>query len=248
MRSLAADFFRMSRLMAVAPVRAFSTATAPTVQTYSFPEAIRILKASTRVRFDETVELAVNLNVDPRKANQMVRGVAKLPFGSGKPVVVAVFAKGDKAIEAKNAGADIVGEKDLADRIAEGKIDFTRVIATPDMMPVVSRVAKILGPRGLMPNPKMGTVTMDVSEAVKSSKQGQVEFKTEKNGIVHAPIGKLSFTEEKIMQNVNAFLDTLLKSRPSGAKGNFVKSSFLASTMGPGIPIDLRQQSFRGQK
>ena len=202
-------------------------------------DAVKILLDSKTTKFDETVEMALNLAVDPRHADQMVRAVVALPNGTGKSVRVAVFAKGDKAEEAKKAGADIVGAEDLAAQVQEGKIDFDRVIATPDMMAIVGRLGKVLGPRGLMPNPKMGTVTPNVTEAVKNVKGGEIEFKVEKAGIVHAGIGKTSFSQEALVQNATAFVDAVMKAKPSGAKGTYVKKISLSSTMGPGLKIQI---------
>ncbi len=205
----------------------------------SLEEAIKLVKERATAKFDETVEMAINLGVDPRHADQNVRGVVSLPNGTGKSVRVAVFAKGDKAEEAKSAGADIVGADDLAQQIQDGKFDFDRVIATPDMMPVVGRLGKILGPRGLMPNPKLGTVTPDVTGAVAAAKSGQVEFRAEKAGIVHAGIGKASFEEAKLLENARAFFDAIVKAKPSGAKGTYVKRVSLSSTMGAGVKIEV---------
>ncbi len=207
-------------------------------QWYPASEAIKLVKNAAKTKFDETVEVAINLGVDPRHADQMVRGVVSLPNGTGKAVRVAVFAKDDKAEEAKASGADIVGSDDLAQRIQDGNIDFDRCIATPDMMAVVSKLGKILGPRGLMPNPKVGTVTPDVGQAVKDAKGGQVEFRAEKTGIVHAGIGKASFTERQILENLSAFVDAIMRVKPSGAKGTYVKKIAVSSTMGPGVKID----------
>ncbi|HEX2804424.1 MAG TPA: 50S ribosomal protein L1 [Sphingomicrobium sp.] len=208
---------------------------------YGVDEAIALVKANATAKFDETVELALNLGVDPRHADQMVRGVVSLPKGTGKDVRVAVFAKGDKADEAKAAGADIVGAEDLMEEIQGGKSDFDRVIATPDMMGVVGRLGKVLGPKGLMPNPKLGTVTPNVGEAVKAAKSGQVEFRVEKAGIVHAGIGKASFPEEDLKANFTAFMDAISKAKPSGAKGKFVQKVALTSSMGPGVKLDLEE-------
>lgn len=202
-------------------------------------EAVKLIKSTAGAKFDETLEIALNLGVDPRHADQMVRGVVTLPNGTGKDVRVAVFARGAKADEAKEAGADIVGAEDLMETIQSGKIDFDRCIATPDMMPLVGRLGKILGPRNLMPNPKVGTVTNDVAAAVKAAKGGEVQFKVEKAGIVHAGIGKVSFDEEKLAQNVRAFVDAVAKAKPAGAKGTYLKKVSLSSTMGPGISVDL---------
>ena len=206
---------------------------------YSLDEAVRMVKSRATAKFDETVEVAVNLGVDPRHADQMVRGVVSLPNGTGKTVRVAVFAKGDKADEAKAAGADIVGAEDLAETIQGGKIDFDRCIATPDMMAVVGRLGRVLGPRGLMPNPKLGTVTADVAGAVAAVKGGQVEFRVEKAGILHAGVGKASFSEEQIAENLRAFIDAVVKAKPSGAKGVYLRRIALSSTMGAGVRIDV---------
>mgnify|MGYP001604342924 CR=1 FL=1 len=202
-------------------------------------DAVKILLDHKTPKFDETVEMALNLAVDPRHADQMVRGVVNLPNGTGKSVRVAVFAKGDKAEEAKKAGADIVGAEDLAQQVQEGKMDFDRVIATPDMMAIVGRLGKVLGPRGLMPNPKMGTVTPNVAEAVKNVKGGEIEFKVEKAGIVHAGIGKTSFSQEALVQNATAFVDAIMKAKPSGAKGTYLKKVSLSSTVGPGVKVQI---------
>lgn len=210
---------------------------------HSVVEAVKIIKANTKVKFDETVELAINLGVDPRHADQMVRGVCNLPNGTGRSVRVAVFAKDAKAEEAKAAGADVVGAEDLVASVQEGNLDFDRVIATPDMMPLVGRVARVLGPKGLMPNPKVGTVTADVAKAVSDAKGGAVEFRAEKAGLVHAGVGKASFAEDKLAENVQAFISAIQKARPSGAKGTFVKKITLSSTMGPGVKIDISAAS-----
>ena len=202
-------------------------------------EAVSLVKASAVAKFDETIEIAVNLGVDPRHADQMVRGVISLPNGTGKTVRVAVFARGDKADEAKAAGADIVGAEDLMEIVQGGKIEFDRCIATPDMMPVVGRLGKVLGPRNLMPNPKVGTVTMDVAEAVAKAKGGEVQFKVEKRGVVHAGVGKASFSEAKLAENVRAFIDAVARAKPAGAKGSYMKKISLSSTMGPGVSLDL---------
>ena len=202
-------------------------------------DAVNILLDHKTTKFDETVEMALNLAVDPRHADQMVRGVVNLPNGTGKSVRVAVFAKGDKAEEARKAGADIVGAEDLAQQVQEGKMDFDRVIATPDMMAIVGRLGKVLGPRGLMPNPKMGTVTPNVAEAVKNVKGGEIEFKVEKAGIVHAGIGKTSFSQEALVQNATAFVDAIMKAKPSGAKGTYLKKVSLSSTVGPGVKVQI---------
>ena len=208
---------------------------------YPVDEAISLVKKNATAKFDETVEVALNLGVDPRHADQMVRGVVNLPKGTGKTVRVAVFAKGAKADEATAAGADVVGAEDLMQTIQDGKIDFDRVIATPDMMGVVGRLGKVLGPKGLMPNPKLGTVTMDVTKAVTDAKSGQVEFRVEKAGIVHAGIGKASFPEADLKANFDAFVDAIVKSKPSGAKGKYVQKLALTSTMGPGVKVDLAE-------
>ena len=206
---------------------------------YSIEEAVKLVKERATAKFDETIEVALNLGVDPRHADQMVRGVVELPNGSGRSVRVAVFAKDAKADEAKEAGADLVGAEDLMETVQAGTIDFDRCIATPDMMPLVGRLGKVLGPRNLMPNPKVGTVTTDVAEAVKAAKGGAVEFRVEKAGIVHAGVGKASFSEEQITGNVQAFLTAVQKARPSGAKGTFIKRIALSSSMGPGVKIDV---------
>ena len=202
-------------------------------------EAVKLVKDNATAKFDETVEIAMTLGVDPRHADQMVRGVVSLPNGTGKNVRVAVFARGDKAEEAKKAGADIVGAEDLMEQVQGGKIDFDRCIATPDMMPIVGRLGKVLGPRNLMPNPKVGTVTMDVADAVAKAKGGEVQFKVEKAGVVHAGIGKASFDEDKLVENVRAFVDAVQKARPSGAKGTYMKKIALTSTMGPGVTVNV---------
>lgn len=210
----------------------------PTKQ-YSVEDAIQLIKKYATAKFDETLEISMNLNVDPRKAEQNLRGVIQLPNGTGKTLTVAVFAKEGKAEEAKKAGAEFVGADDLAEKIQGGFTGFDRCIATPDMMVTVGKLGKILGPRGLMPNPKLGTVTPDVAKAVEAAKGGQVEYRTEKNGIVHAGIGKMSFKEGQLVENVQAFIDTLNKVKPSGIKGNYLKSISLSSTMGVGLKIDL---------
>jgi len=202
-------------------------------------DAVKIILDNKSSKFDETVEMALNLSVDPRHADQMVRGVVALPNGTGKTVRVAVFAKGDKAEEAKKAGADHVGAEDLAEKVQGGMMDFDRVIATPDMMAVVGRLGKVLGPRGLMPNPKLGTVTPNVADAVKNVKGGEIEFKVEKAGIVHAGIGKASFSQEALVQNATAFVDAVIKAKPSGAKGTYLKKVSLSSTTGPGVKVQI---------
>lgn len=206
---------------------------------YPLSEAIQLVKDRANAKFDETIEIALNLGVDPRHADQMVRGVVNLPNGTGRKVRVAVFARGDKVEEAKKAGADIVGAEDLLETINSGKIDFDRCIATPDMMPLVGRLGKILGPRNLMPNPKVGTVTADVAEAVKAAKGGAVEFKVEKSGIVHAGVGKASFDNKKIEENIIAFASAVFRAKPSGAKGEYLKRLSVSSTMGVGVKVDL---------
>ncbi|MGT2468894.1 50S ribosomal protein L1 [Mesorhizobium atlanticum] len=206
---------------------------------YALSEALQLLKDRSKVKFDETVEISMNLGVDPRHADQMVRGVVNLPNGTGRSVRVAVFARGDKAEEAKAAGADIVGAEDLVDIVQKGTIDFDRCIATPDMMPLVGRLGKVLGPRGMMPNPKVGTVTTDVAAAVKASKGGAVEFRVEKAGIVRAGVGKVSFDVKALEENVRAFADAVNKAKPAGAKGNYVKKVSVTSTMGPGLKLDV---------
>lgn len=205
----------------------------------SVEEAVKLIKSTASAKFDETVEIAMNLGVDPRHADQMVRGVVTLPNGTGKTVRVAVFARGAKADEAKAAGADIVGAEDLMETIQSGRIEFDRCIATPDMMPLVGRLGKILGPRNLMPNPKVGTVTMDVKAAVEAAKGGEVQFKVEKAGVIHAGVGKVSFDEAKLAQNIRAFVDAVNRAKPAGAKGTYLKKVSLSSTMGPGVSVDL---------
>ena len=202
-------------------------------------EAVALVKANATTKFDETVEIALNLGVDTRHADQMVRGVVGLPNGTGKAMRVAVFARGPKADEAKEAGADIVGAEDLMESIQAGNLDFDRCIATPDMMPIVGRLGKVLGPRNLMPNPKVGTVTMDVKAAVEAAKGGEVQFKAEKGGVVHAGVGKASFDEAKLVENVRAFISAVAKAKPSGAKGAYMKKIALSSTMGPGVTVDV---------
>jgi large subunit ribosomal protein L1 len=206
---------------------------------YPLGEAVALVKAGAAAKFDESVEIALNLGVDPRHADQMVRGTADLPHGTGKSVRVAVFAKGDKAEEAKAAGADLVGAEDLAQAIQGGQIAFDRCIATPDMMPVVGRLGRILGPRGLMPNPKLGTVTPNVAQAVTAAKAGQVQFRVERAGIIHAGVGKASFADEQLLENVRAFVDAVTRAKPSGAKGTYLKRVALSSTMGPGVKVDV---------
>jgi large subunit ribosomal protein L1 len=206
---------------------------------YPLPEAVKMVKGRATAKFDETVEVALNLNIDPRKAEQNLRGSILLPNGTGKAVRVAVFAKGERAEEAKAAGADIVGAEDLAQKVQAGEINFDRCIATPDMMAVVGRLGKVLGPRGLMPNPKLGTVTANVAEAVKAAKGGQVEYRTEKAGIIQAGVGKASFSEQAIVENVRAFVGAISRSKPSGIKGTFIMKVSLSSTMGPGLKLEI---------
>ncbi len=206
---------------------------------FGIEEAVKLVKGRSSVKFDETVEIAMNLGVDPRHADQNVRGVVSLRHGTGKAVRVAVFAKGDKAEEAKAAGADLVGAEDLAEQIQSGNMDFERCIATPDMMPVVGRLGRILGPRGMMPNPKLGSVTNDVAAAIQAAKGGQVEFRVEKAGIVHAGVGKASFTEDALVENIKAFVGAISRAKPSGAKGTYIKRVSLSSTMGPGLKVDV---------
>lgn len=210
---------------------------------YTLDEAVKLVKKSATAKFDETVEVAMNLGVDPQYADQLVRGVCNLPNGSGRKVRVAVFARGAKADEAKAAGADLVGAEELVDEVNSGKINFDRAIATPDVMPLMGKIAKVLGPRGLMPNPKVGTVTMDVATAVKAAKTGSVEFRVEKAGIIHAGIGKASFSEDKLVENIKAFTDAVAKAKPSGAKGTYIQRVALSSTMGPGVAVDLSSLS-----
>jgi len=205
---------------------------------YPLPEAVQLIKDRAKAKFDETIEVAMNLGVDPRHADQMVRGVVTLPNGTGRTLRVGVFARGAKADEAKAAGADVVGAEDLVEKVQGGQIDFDRCIATPDLMPLVGRLGKVLGPRGLMPNPKVGTVTADVTNAVRGAKGGSVEFRVEKAGIIHAGVGKASFPAEKLVENVRAFADAVQKAKPSGAKGSFVNKISISSTMGPGVKIE----------
>ena len=208
------------------------------VKLYALDEAVKLVKERAKAKFDETVEIAMNLGVDPRHADQMVRGVCNLPNGSGRTLRVAVFARGAKADEAKAAGADVVGAEELVTIVSGGTIDFDRCIATPDMMPLVGRLGKVLGPRGMMPNPKVGTVTMDIASAVKASKGGSVEFRVEKAGIVHGAVGKASFGAEKLAENIKAFADAVSKAKPAGAKGTYIQRVAISSTMGPGVKID----------
>src|SRR5215472_1828644 len=206
---------------------------------YPLPDAIKLVKQNASAKFDETVEMSMNLGIDPRHADQMVRGLTSLPNGTGKTVRVGVFARGPKAEEAQAAGADVVGAEDLAEKVQAGEIAFDRCIATPDLMGVVGRLGKILGPRGLMPNPRLGTVTQDVKGAVAAAKGGQVEFRAEKAGIIHAGIGKASFDEEKLLENARALADAIQKAKPAGAKGTYVKTVSLSSSMGPGVRVDV---------
>jgi large subunit ribosomal protein L1 len=206
---------------------------------YALPDAIKLVKQTAKAKFDETVEMSMNLGIDPRHADQMVRGLTSLPNGTGKTVRVGVFARGPKAEEAQSAGADVVGAEDLAEQVQAGQINFDRCIATPDMMGVVGRLGKILGPRGLMPNPRLGTVTMDVKGAVAAAKGGQVEFRAEKAGIIHAGIGKVSFDDDKLVENARALADAIQRARPSGAKGTYLQKVSLSSTMGPGVRVDV---------
>jgi len=206
---------------------------------FELKEAIKLLKEKATTKFDETVDIAMNLGVDPKHSDQMVRGVVSMPKGTGKTVRVAVFARDKKAEEAKAAGADLVGAEDLAETVEKGEINFERIIATPDMMAIVGKLGKVLGPRGLMPNPKLGSVTMDVEAAVKAIKNGQVEFRVEKAGIIHAGIGKASFKEEDLLENVSAFINSVSKAKPSGAKGQFIKKVSISSSMGPAIKVDV---------
>ena len=207
-------------------------------QLYPLADAIKMVKERAKSKFDETIEIAINLGVDPRHADQMVRGVVNLPNGTGRTLRVGVFARGAKADEARAAGADVVGAEDLVEKVQNGAIDFDRCIATPDMMPLVGRLGKVLGPRGLMPNPKVGTVTMDLTTAVAASKGGSVEFRVEKAGIVHAAVGKVSFTAEKLAENIKAFADSVAKAKPAGAKGTYIQRVAISSTMGPGVKIE----------
>ena len=205
---------------------------------YAIDEAVKMVKGTAKAKFDETIEIAMNLGVDPKHADQMVRGVVNLPNGTGRTLRVAVFAKGEKADEARKAGADIVGAEDLVEIVQKGTIDFDRCISTPDLMPLVGRLGKVLGPRGMMPNPKVGTVTMNVAQAVRDAKGGAVEFRVEKAGIVQAGIGKASFTEKAIVENIRAFFDAVAKSKPAGSKGTYIKRIAVSSTMGPGVRVE----------
>ena len=206
---------------------------------YTIADAVKIVKDCATTKFDETVEIAMNLTVDPKHADQMVRGTVTLPHGTGKALRVAVFAKGDKAKEAEAAGADFVGAEDLAEMIVKGETGFDRCIATPDMMAVVGKLGKVLGPKGLMPNPKLGTVTMDVTAAINAAKAGQIEFRVEKEGIIHAGVGKASFSPDDLAENISAFVNAIIKAKPSGAKGTYLKRASLSSTMGPGVKLDV---------
>ncbi len=206
---------------------------------YPVTDAVKLVREAAQAKFDETIEVALSLGIDPRHSDQMVRGVVALPNGTGRTVRVAVFAKGEKAKAAEAAGADLIGAEDLAEKVQSGEINFDRCIATPDMMGVVGKLGKVLGPRGLMPNPKVGTVTAEVADAVKAAKAGQVEFRAEKNGLIHAGIGKASFSEEALTQNVRAFFEAIMRAKPSGAKGSYVKKMTLTSTMGPGVRLDI---------
>jgi len=216
-----------------------ATANVDRSKNYPLPDAIALVKTNAKAKFDETVEISMNLGIDPRHADQMVRGLISLPNGTGKTLRVGVFARGAKAEEALAAGADVVGAEDLAEKVQAGEIAFDRCIATPDMMALVGRLGKILGPRGLMPNPKLGTVTMDVKGAVSAAKAGQVEFRAEKAGVIHAGIGKASFEEAKLLENIRAFVDAIQKAKPTGAKGTYVQKVSLSSSMGPGVRVDV---------
>src|SRR5215469_7548269 len=218
----------------------------PTVS-YDVGEAVKLVKTRHKTKFDETVEIAMNLNIDPRKADQNLRGTVLLPHGTGKTLRVAVFARGDRAKEAEAAGADVVGAEDLAEKVQAGQIEFDRCIATPDMMALVGRLGKILGPRGLMPNPRLGTVTANAKEAIQAAKGGQVEYRAEKAGIVHAGVGKASFTEEALLENVRAFVGAITRAKPSGVKGTFIKRVSLSSTMGPGVKLGFSGPQARGR-
>jgi large subunit ribosomal protein L1 len=216
-----------------------ATANVDRSKNYALPDAIALVKTNAKAKFDETVEISMNLGIDPRHADQMVRGLISLPNGTGKTLRVGVFARGAKAEEALAAGADVVGAEDLAEKVQAGEIAFDRCIATPDMMALVGRLGKILGPRGLMPNPKLGTVTMDVKGAVSAAKAGQVEFRAEKAGVIHAGIGKASFEDAKLLENIHAFVDAIQKAKPTGAKGTYVQKVSLSSSMGPGVRVDV---------
>lgn len=218
---------------------AAALATIDRTKSYTLAEAIALVKSNAKAKFDETVEFSMNLGIDPRHADQMVRGLISLPNGTGKTLRVGVFARNQKAQEALDAGADVVGAEDLAEKVQAGDIQFDRCIATPDMMALVGRLGKILGPRGLMPNPKLGTVTMNVKDAVQAAKAGQVEFRAEKAGIIHAGIGKASFDDQKLVENIKALVDAVQKAKPTGAKGTYLQKAALSSTMGPGIRVDV---------
>ncbi len=218
---------------------AAAKATVDRSKLYTLPEAIALIKSNAKAKFDETVEFSMNLGIDPRHADQMVRGLISLPNGTGKTLRIGVFARNVKAAEAMEAGADVVGAEDLAEKVQAGDIQFDRCIATPDMMALVGRLGKILGPRGLMPNPKLGTVTMNVKDAVAAAKSGQVEFRAEKAGIIHAGIGKASFEDDKLVQNIRALVDAVQKAKPTGAKGTYLQKAAISSTMGPGIRVDV---------
>ena len=235
--NISADKIKATRLAGGKRMLAVSEGL-PAGKAYSVDEAVKIIKLRAKAKFDETIEIAMNLGVDPKHADQMVRGVCNLPNGSGRTARVAVFAKGAKADEAKAAGADIVGAEDLVEIVSKGQINFDRCIATPDMMGLVGRLGKVLGPRGLMPNPRVGTVTMDVVGAVKGAKGGSVEFRVEKAGIVHGGVGKASFTEQALVENIRAFVDAVAKAKPAGSKGTYIKKVSLSSSMGPGVKVD----------
>jgi len=225
--------------MAHAKRLAAAAKTVDRTKNYPLPEAISLVKSNAKAKFDETIEISMNLGIDPRHADQMVRGLISLPNGTGKTVRIGVFARGAKAEEALAAGADVVGADDLAEKVQAGDIEFDRCIATPDMMGLVGRLGKILGPRGLMPNPKLGTVTMDVKGAVAAARAGQVEFRAEKAGIIHAGIGKASFPDDKLIENIRAFVDAIQKAKPTGAKGTYLQKASLSSSMGPGLKVDV---------
>jgi large subunit ribosomal protein L1 len=235
--NVSADVINATR--AAGGKRAFSLANGiDRAKSYNVDEAVKLIKERAKAKFDETIEISMNLGVDPKHADQMVRGMCNLPNGSGRTARVAVFARGAKADEAKAAGADVVGAEDLVEIVSKGQINFDRCIATPDMMGLVGRLGKVLGPRGLMPNPRVGTVTMDVVGAVKGAKGGSVEFRVEKAGIVHAGVGKASFSEQALVENIKAFVDAVVKAKPAGSKGTYVKKVSLSSTMGPGVRIE----------
>jgi large subunit ribosomal protein L1 len=225
--------------MALAKRMKAATATIDRDKAYVLPEGVRIVKSNAKAKFDETIEIAMNLGIDPRQNDQNLRGVYQLPHGTGKTLRVAVIAKGAKADEATAAGADLVGAEDLADKIQAGEMNFDRLIATPDMMMIVGRLGKVLGPRGLMPNPKLGTVTNDVAVAIKAAKGGSIEFRAEKAGVVHAGVGKASFSDQQLVENIRGFVDAIIKAKPAGAKGNYIKKVSISSTMGPGLKLDI---------